>query len=64
MTASAGGADENHELSLKRAEAAQAYLVGLGVDKARVHAVGMGETVACAYDCWLDRRVTLELVEK
>lgn len=59
-----GGADENHELSLKRAEAAQAYLVGLGVDKAWVHAVGMGETVACAYDCWLDRRVTLELVEK
>lgn len=39
-----GDADYNQKLSQARAEAVRAYIVGKGVDAARVVAVGLGET--------------------
>lgn len=43
-TDSVGGTQFNQALSLRRAEAVKAYLVGKGVDPSRIQTVGFGET--------------------
>ncbi|TAE39636.1 MAG: flagellar motor protein MotB [Runella slithyformis] len=45
-TDSRGEADANLSLSQKRAQAAVNYIVGKGIDKTRLKATGMGETVS------------------
>ncbi|HAT31732.1 MAG TPA: hypothetical protein DCW29_13035 [Janthinobacterium sp.] len=66
-TDSVGSAQYNQKLSIRRAEAVKAYLVGKGIDAARVYTEGKGETQPVADNKSAagraqNRRVTVEVV--
>lgn len=66
-TDSVGSNEYNQKLSLRRAEAVKAYLVGTGMDATRVYTEGKGETQPLADNATAEgraknRRVTVEVV--
>jgi OOP family OmpA-OmpF porin len=66
-TDSVGSNEYNQKLSLRRAEAVKAYLVGTGMDASRVYTEGKGETQPLADNATAEgraknRRVTVEVV--
>ena len=66
-TDSVGSNEYNQKLSLRRAEAVKAYLVGNGVEATRVYTEGKGETQPLADNATAEgraknRRVTVEVV--
>jgi|TARA_Y100000034_G_scaffold137027_1_gene218824 outer membrane protein OmpA-like peptidoglycan-associated protein len=59
----AGSPEYNMALSKKRAEALFDHLVGVGIDKSRLHLYYHGELLACG-ECEFDRRGLVTFVEK